>query len=482
MLAPKLSHSSRQIYRPSPEPRLRVEKKGSNRCRSTSGGIGGPSLQTDISALPASRAASRSRIAPGSALAWRWALSSRLTSTRRRCSGSNITASGAAGRSRRSRPSAPSGSFTVRAQSAAAARTSAVASMARAVGIAPGATSITSSTRRFSRATLSATIDASRACAGGSASSSSSALACEIAASGLRISCAMPAETRPIAASFSCRMRACSVRRSSSRTTANGSPARSSADASACACAARLRMKRTRTRSVRVCPPSKASGVSRPASGQLPSASARSTACCSATQAARSSSVNGARGPSPCSASNARAAGFAARTRSRRSTTSTPSAISSITRRFSCACWRASSRLPRAATSSRTSRPASSPASSVMMNRPSPAMPDCSSSSGASPLSSSARDAASSSISATAAATPSASRRELITPAISTGSTSSAVRFRFDPMASRCSTVKAARSTPIVASQRRRRCQTSRGGWAIAPKRGSSHNVIACTA
>ena len=72
-----------------------------------------------------------------------------------------------------------------------------------------------------------------------------------------------------------------------------------------------------------------------------------------------------------------RAAGLAARTRRRRSTTSTPSVISSITSRFSCACWRAISRLPRAAISSRTRRDASSPASSAMTNRPIPANPAC---------------------------------------------------------------------------------------------------------
>ena len=65
MLAPKRSHSSRQIYRPSPEPRLRVEKKGSNRWRSISGAIGGPSLSTDNTALASSRAARRRQIAPG---------------------------------------------------------------------------------------------------------------------------------------------------------------------------------------------------------------------------------------------------------------------------------------------------------------------------------------------------------------------------------------------------------------------------------
>ena len=59
----------------------------------------------------------------------------------------------------------------------------------------------------------------------------------------------------------------------------------------------------------------------------------------------------------PLGASRRRAAGLAARTLPRRSTTSTPSSISSITSRLSCACWRAISRLPRALISSRARRP-----------------------------------------------------------------------------------------------------------------------------
>ena len=59
------------------------------------------------------------------------------------------------------------------------------------------------------------------------------------------------------------------------------------------------------------------------------------------------------------------------------------------------------------------------------MNRPMPARPDCSISAGPSPLDG-ARHAASNSTSATAAAVPNASRRDVNTPAISTGSTSSA--------------------------------------------------------
>ena len=234
----------------------------------------------------------------------------------------------------------------------------------------------------------------------------------------------MPAETRPIAASFSCRIRACKVRTSSSSNTAKG--------CSAAACGLgdglsrpRERMKRTRSRNVRLAPSPKTRVTSRPASGHSPSANARSAACCSAVHAGGRCKVKGAGGLRPWSTSRARAAGLAARTRRLRSTTSTPSAISSMTRRLSCACWRASSRLPRAASSSRASRPANSPASRVIMNMPSPARPDCSISAGTS-APTAARQVAASRIKATPAAVPSAIRRPVSTPAIKTGSTSKA--------------------------------------------------------
>jgi hypothetical protein len=122
--------------------------------------------------------------------------------------------------------------------------------------------------------------------------------------------------------------------------------------------------------------------------------------------------MKGAGGASPWSTSSPRAAGLAARTRRRRSTTSTPSAISSITSRLSCACWRASSRLPRAASSSRARRPASSPASSVMTNRPMPARPGALQHQRRVATVGDARQASASSSSATAGAVPSASSRE----------------------------------------------------------------------
>ena len=182
-------------------------------------------------------------------------------------------------------------------------------------------------------------------------SSRSSALACAMAASGLRISCAMPADTRPIAASFSCRSRNCTLRRSSRNTTQNSSGGKPSPSG------ARRRVKRALTCSVRERPSSNIRRTSRAESGQAPSSKARSTAACNGDQASSLCSGNGGTSVMPRGTNSARAAGLAARTRARRSTTSTPSVISSMTRRFSCACCRAISKLPRAAISSRT-RPA----------------------------------------------------------------------------------------------------------------------------
>ena len=55
----------RRDVRPSPLPRLRVEKKGSNRKGSTSAAIGAPSLATDSTASLALRACRRTRSACG---------------------------------------------------------------------------------------------------------------------------------------------------------------------------------------------------------------------------------------------------------------------------------------------------------------------------------------------------------------------------------------------------------------------------------
>jgi hypothetical protein len=159
---------------------------------------------------------------------------------------------------------APMGNCTVRAQSAAASATVAAASMARTNGMAPGATSITSSTMRLSRSTLSATMCARRAVA----------LAIRLPASAR-----WPARWQPAG---------CGSRGQCRPTHGPSRPAFPAGFAPA-ACAGlpaaarqrfrprcflhasrpRPRMKRTRMRRVRVWPPANSSITSRPASGQV---------------------------------------------------------------------------------------------------------------------------------------------------------------------------------------------------------------------
>jgi hypothetical protein len=108
-----------------------------------------------------------------------------------------------------------------------------------------------------------------------------------------------------------------------------------------------------------------------------------------------------------------------------------------------------------------------------------PASPDCSISVGESgPL----RHAAASSTSVTAAVVPSARTREVSTPPIKTGSTSSAAKLNETPTSSRCSKENAVTSTPMVDSHCRRRWFVPLTGSASAPRRGSSHSVMACVA
>ena len=462
------------MYRPSPVPRLRVEKNGSNRCRSTSPVMRAPSLATLRKARAESRESRRRWIAPGRSLACRRALSSRLTSTRRRCSASNCTPIGSPGRSTRNTPCSPHATPLVRAHSPHTAPITALASITPGSCSGPGATSITSSTMRFRRSTFSLTMRIRRCCAGSVASSASSALACEMAASGLRISCAMAADTRPIAASFSWRERACMLRTSSRKSTQNSSLERGSGWRSC--------VKRMRARKVRARRGSKASTTSRPASGQVASRKARSTVSTSAVQAGTPRSWNGARRLSPSAASRRRAAGLAARTRPARSTTSTPSCISSMTRRFSRVCWRAISRLPRAESSSRASRSASSPASTVMTKKPPPARPVCVMSWVASAPPRIAIHVATSSANVMTALVARAIVRVVSTAAISTGSTSRATKFRLDPGASRCSETKQTMSMPMVASHCGLRSRASPGSAAERRGRGSSHRLKACAA
>ena len=138
---------------------------------------------------------------------------------------------------------------------------------------------------------------------------------------------------------------------------------------------ARWRVKRMRTRKRAVSNPARtpASRRGRPRASSASTKALLDGAAPAPVQASTPRSWNGAGRHMPLGASSRRAAGLAARTRPRRSTTSTPSCISSITRRFSCACWRAISMLPRAVISSRARRPASSPASTVMTKKPLPA-------------------------------------------------------------------------------------------------------------
>ena len=82
--------------------------------------------------------------------------------------------------------------------------------------------------------------------------------------------------------------------------------------------------------------------------------------------------------------------------------------------------------LPRALSSSRAIRPASSPANTVMTKKPLPASPAWVISSAASPPENRPSQAVPSSASVASAAVPSAIRRGVSTPAISTGSTSRA--------------------------------------------------------
>ena len=144
---------------------------------------------------------------------------------------------------------------------------------------------------------------------------------------------------------------------------------------SSLACGSRFLVKRTRTRSVR-CGRGRTGATSRPASGHAARRTRARPARRARPRPARRAAGTARRGSSlRCEQ--------AARRRVRRahlparSTTSTPSCISSITRRLSCACWRAISRLPRALSSSRASRRASSPASTAMTKKPLPASPAC---------------------------------------------------------------------------------------------------------
>ena len=151
--------------------------------------------------------------------------------------------------------------------------------------------------------------------------------------------------------------------------------------------------------------------------------------------------------------------------------------MSSITSRLSWACWRARSRLSRAVRSSCASRIDSSPDSSATTNSPMPLRPACDISAAESGTEPATRPAAASSISATPAAVASAGRRGVRMPAISTGSTSSAAKFRLDVGSIQWIAPKTSRSTPIVIHHCQRADCSARStrSWSV------SHQTKACT-
>lgn len=207
------------MNRPRPLERLSDEKNGSNRWRSTVASSGGPSLQMDSRTCSSPLGWVITRMDAGCALAWRSALSSRFTSSRRRCSGSKATcALDAWVCTPRRWPGC-----TCALHSPVTTRTEASSGT---TGAAPadceGCTRATlrmSSTMRESRVAFCSIMPVSRFCAGSFTSSSSSALAWVMAVSGLRISWATAADMRPMEASFSVRTRASTSRRSSRNST-----------------------------------------------------------------------------------------------------------------------------------------------------------------------------------------------------------------------------------------------------------------------
>ena len=171
-------------------------------------------------------------------------------------------------------------------------------------------------------------------------------------------------------------------------------------------------------------------------------------------------SWKGGGGVCPCGVSRRRAAGLAVRTRPCRSTTITPSAISSITSLLSCACCRASSMLPRALRSSRANLLASSLATTATANSPKPVKPACVSSVVISPGTFACRAATASRFNVATAAVASAMMRGIRMAAINTGNASKACELK--ALSERkCRPAKAARSTPIVA----RACRLLRLRW-----------------
>ena len=279
---------------------------------------------------------------------------------RRRCSTSKRT----------SRPAASSASSTpwrcvCRTHSSASVRTVASSATCSPSGSTRCCrardTSSTSSTMRDSRCAFCCTIAVSWRCAGSTRSSPSSALACVMAASGLRISCATAADMRPMAASFSVRMRASSSRRSCRNITHRLSASRSVRAASG-GCARAPRAAR---------PAPARPGFPATAALRRAKVCARQRGQRTPGRVRRRARTAAPSAPGPGRGSR-RPPGWRHAPGPAASTTSTPSLSVSITRSLTSACICAALRLRCASASSRASRRASSCASSATTNRPVP--------------------------------------------------------------------------------------------------------------
>ena len=185
------------------------------------------------------------------------------------------------------------------------------------------ATSRMSSTIFSSRLALWPTIWVSRWWWGSVKSSSSSALACAIAANGLRISCATAVDMRPMLASFSVRMRASSSRWSCKNTT------HKLAAPIPCGAASRVRARMRRS-------PWLAWRIVTSASWARPVPMLIRVMLSSGSQAASSFRLKWRSVCSDDTPSNCRAEGLAPRTMPCSSTISTPSGKDSITNSFTC--------------------------------------------------------------------------------------------------------------------------------------------------
>ena len=198
------------MYRPRPVPRLRVGEEGLEQVALDLGAMGGLSLNTESVAVLSSRAASRRKMAPASSLAW-----PRVVQQVHQHAAQVLGVEGDAQRllpaGRRAggcppQPQPDRGRPFGRGRAHLGGRIDGAWHRR-----SPGATSITSSTMRLSRSTLSATMRARRCCV--------DQFVFQQQRVGLRDGRQRVADLvrdagrhAPIAASFSCRMRASAVR------------------------------------------------------------------------------------------------------------------------------------------------------------------------------------------------------------------------------------------------------------------------------